>query len=222
SAGLALGAAAGFLSSYDLNNDGTWDVTDTVASAAATSFPNPGSDPVRGRIKDQEDAFTLDTTTVVVSNPAGGHTYHLATTGSDTNSGSSSAPWATLQKAANTVQAGDTVIVHAGTYVGMNRYGKTGGTAAAPISFLADPGVIVTHVPSSGLPNDTLADINVEASGGYYVIQGFTINSDGTAQRAGIRLAGSDNTRVLSNAVDRAFIGIFVSDSQGVLVQGNT
>src|SRR5262249_42531873 len=107
-------------------------------------------------------------------------------------------------------------------YVGMNRYGKTGGTAAAPISFLADPGVIITHVPSSGLPNDTLADINVEASGGYYVIQGFTINSDGTAHRAGIRLAGSNNTQLLNNAVTAAFIGIFVSGSQGVLVQGNS
>src|SRR5262249_50101980 len=52
--------------------------------------------------------------------------------------------------------------------------------------------------------------------------RGFTVRSDGSAQRAGIRVAGSHHTQILNNAVDRAFIGIFVSGSQGVLVQGNT
>ena len=32
-------------------------------------------------------------------------TYHVASTGSDSNSGSQASPWRTLQKAANTVRA---------------------------------------------------------------------------------------------------------------------
>ena len=41
-----------------------------------------------------------------------GATYYVSTTGNDTTgNGSSGSPWATLQKAANTVVAGDTVIV---------------------------------------------------------------------------------------------------------------
>jgi len=43
-------------------------------------------------------------------------TYHVAINGNDSNAGTQSSPFKTLQKAANTVGAGDTVLVHAGTY----------------------------------------------------------------------------------------------------------
>lgn len=43
-------------------------------------------------------------------------TYYVAKNGADTNNGSESAPWLTVQKAANTVSAGDTVLVAAGNY----------------------------------------------------------------------------------------------------------
>src|SRR5438034_10559155 len=46
----------------------------------------------------------------------GGFTYYVAPTGSDSNPGTSAAPWRTIQKAANTLNGGDTVIVNAGTY----------------------------------------------------------------------------------------------------------
>jgi len=41
-------------------------------------------------------------------------------------------------------------------------------------------------------------------------------------QRAGIRVTNSDGVQVLDNAVDRAFIGIFASNSDDLLIQGNT
>jgi parallel beta-helix repeat protein len=43
-------------------------------------------------------------------------TYHVATSGNDLNPGSQSQPWKTIQKAAATMVAGDTVIIHGGTY----------------------------------------------------------------------------------------------------------
>src|SRR5262249_29322783 len=62
-------------------------------------------------------------------------TFFVATNGSDGGNGSSATPWATLQHAADTVKAGDTVIVRAGNYKGFDMF--TSGTATAMIKFLA-------------------------------------------------------------------------------------
>jgi hypothetical protein len=42
--------------------------------------------------------------------------YYVSTSGSDSNPGTQSQPWKTIQKAANTANAGDTIFVMAGTY----------------------------------------------------------------------------------------------------------
>lgn len=44
------------------------------------------------------------------------HTYYVSTLGNDSNSGTIDKPWKTIQKAANTIGAGDTVFVRGGTY----------------------------------------------------------------------------------------------------------
>jgi hypothetical protein len=49
---------------------------------------------------------------------AAGNTYYVATTGSDTNDGSFAHPWLTPKHASQTVVAGDTVYIMAGTYTG--------------------------------------------------------------------------------------------------------
>ena len=69
-------------------------------------------------------------------------TYYVSNLGNDNGAGSSAAPWVTLQKAADTVVAGDTVIVRAGTYVGFDI--RRDGTAASRITFSAEPGLIRT------------------------------------------------------------------------------
>ena len=47
---------------------------------------------------------------------ASSNSYYVSTTGSDTNMGTSAAPFKTIQKAVNTAASGDTVMVLAGTY----------------------------------------------------------------------------------------------------------
>ena len=42
--------------------------------------------------------------------------FHVATTGDDTNPGASESPLRTIQKAVGEARAGDTVLVHGGTY----------------------------------------------------------------------------------------------------------
>src|SRR3954464_12258061 len=84
-------------------------------------------------------------------------TYYVSTAGSDQNAGADTAPWRTLQAAADRVQAGDTVVVRAGTYSGFDLW--TGGTASQPIQFLADHGVVINA------PNARTADgINLEGA----------------------------------------------------------
>jgi len=48
--------------------------------------------------------------------PSAGNIYYVATTGSDSNAGTEALPFRTIQKAADTVQAGDKVLIKAGTY----------------------------------------------------------------------------------------------------------
>jgi hypothetical protein len=48
--------------------------------------------------------------------PITGNNYYVSPSGNDSNPGTSSQPWLTIRKAANTMVAGDTVNIHAGTY----------------------------------------------------------------------------------------------------------
>lgn len=57
--------------------------------------------------------------------------YHVAQGGDDDDDGSSLYPWETLQHAADSVQAGDTVTVRPGTYSGF--YLDASGTSGMPI-----------------------------------------------------------------------------------------
>lgn len=82
--------------------------------------------------------------------------YVVSLTGSDAAAGTNVAPWRTLQHAANVVGPGDRVTVRTGNYVGF--YLDSSGTAAAPIEFVADPGVLINQ------RNATTPDgINLEA-----------------------------------------------------------
>ena len=70
-------------------------------------------------------------------------TYFVSPKGSDKNSGESSAPFKTIQKAADVVRAGDTVIVRDGTYVNESKgkyivYLKRGGDRSGWITFRAE------------------------------------------------------------------------------------
>ena len=70
-----------------------------------------------------------------------GKTYHVAKTSkaSDLNSGTKDFPFATISKAADLAKAGDTVIIHEGTYREVLSP-KNNGTTFAPITFCAAEG----------------------------------------------------------------------------------
>ena len=68
-------------------------------------------------------------------------TFYVDPAGNDAAAGSDTQPWRTLQKAANTVRAGDLVIVRAGRYAGL--YLTTSGTATDPITFAAIAALLI-------------------------------------------------------------------------------
>lgn len=71
-------------------------------------------------------------------------TYHVSLQGIDTDPGSESQPWRTIQKAANQVLPGDKVIVHAGSYDERVVTKRGGGSEATRIEFETD-GTVVTR-----------------------------------------------------------------------------
>ena len=69
-------------------------------------------------------------------------TYYVSTTGSDTSSGTQAAPWKTIQKAANTMVAGETAIVQAGDYSSERVSVTKSGSSGAPITYQAS-GIVI-------------------------------------------------------------------------------
>ena len=85
-----------------------------------------------------------------------GRTLYVAKTGSDSNSGTATSPFLTINKARSAAKAGDVVLVRAGTYLetggGAGVYINTGysGAAGAPITYRGYPGETVVIDGSAG------------------------------------------------------------------------
>jgi PKD repeat protein len=226
--------AAGFRYSFDFDNNGTWEVTDSTTASAATQYATAGNKTVRARIKDKDGAFTDYTTTVVVNTPGQGATFYVSPSGNDSNSGSSGSPWRTLQKASDMAQPGDTVVVRAGTYSGFNI--ARSGTSAARITYQAEAGAVInTPWTLSGVR------YGINGSGREYVtIEGFTFTPQSSQGEwyAAVRLGGTgtegewvrgnivrNNTiqmRVVNQSSTPDKYGIYSSWNDGLLVENNT
>jgi hypothetical protein len=130
--------------------------------------------------------------TLSLAHAATAETYHVAPGGDDGQDGSAAAPWRTLQRAADQVGPGDTVMVAAGDYAGM--YLEASGTEAQPLRFLAEDGVVVTG------DNDVTPDgLNLEGSE-WVTIEGFTVTG---ATRAGIRTVLGAHVTLRGNRLDQ-------------------
>ena len=145
-----------------------------------------------------------------------GSTYHVkppAQGGSNGNSGSELAPWATLQHAADEVGPGDVVIVHAGAYAGFQL--ETSGTADARITFRTAPGDTVTI--DQDLPGGD-DGINLEGAS-YVTVQGFHV-ADRT--RTGIRAVLCDHVTIRGNVLEHnGTWGVLTGCCDDLVIEGN-
>ena len=121
--------------------------------------------------------------TVLQAVTAQSATYYVATTGNDSNPGTSSSPWRNPQKCAQSpIRAGDTCIVRSGTYTDTdgdgvvvfvhNRPSTPSGTASAPITIKSEKPIGAAIV----LPNNRGYAMGFQIYKPYYVIEGFDIS----------------------------------------------
>jgi hypothetical protein len=143
--------------------------------------------------------------------------YFVSTSGNDANPGTLSEPWLTIQHAANTVSAGDSVLIHGGVYrerVAVQRSGASG----KPIVFRSYQGQIAT-IDGTGIevpPYSGLLDISGQS---FIVLSGLrVINSN----EAGILADGSGDIVIERCATyNTATSGIGVWNSHDVVVADN-
>ena len=125
--------------------------------------------------------FTAIALMVSLSTIVSATTYYVSTTGSDTNTGTEALPWKTIQKAANTMVAGDTVKIQPGTY-SESVWPKNSGTADKPITYKkegASPVVIISQNWAGVVINQK----------DWTVFDGLTINGNGGSHAVVMRNA---------------------------------
>ncbi len=153
-------------------------------------------------------------------------TYYVATTGSDSNSGTSSSPWLTLQYAVDTIASGDTILVKPGTYVGCRM--RTSGASGSPKTLAAETaGTVLINAPGALCRRPSCIEIISDDWGAtpteYWVIDGFEVSSSPKWGIDGIRcdhITVTDNV-VHNNGTTGVFTGIHLAYGDYMLIERN-
>jgi hypothetical protein len=133
--------------------------------------------------------------------------YHVSKSGNDSWAGSAGAPWLTIQKAASSVVAGDIVRVHTGVYEERVSESTAGGVGA-PITYVADPGVIVR---------------GFDITGDYVRIIGFEITHTLSGAGTGVSVSNAAHVEILDcNIHNTAGISIDPVGAPYLVIRGNT
>ena len=140
-------------------------------------------------------------------------TYYVSISGNDNNPGTFSQPWRTINKAARTVIAGDTVYIRAGTYNEWVDFSRS-GTSNSPISFLAYP----NENPVVDGNNYTIPSIEygplLKLSGEYITISGLEVRY---SRGMGIAVNGKHNILDKIYAHHNKQNGIYVSGDNSLV-----
>src|SRR3989344_963005 len=148
-----------------------------------------------------------------VSMPGAGATYYISPTGSDTNAGTSAAPWKTFSKAFTTMQGSDILILKNGTYTqsttGLINDDAGGFSEIPPAGTVANPTIVKSE-------NDFQATLD-----GQNITQPVLIYTRGNMQFEGLRF--KDGPGAIAQLYRNAkYITIKRSSfTQSVVTQGN-
>jgi Right handed beta helix region len=120
--------------------------------------------------------------------------YYVATTGSDSNPGTKTAPWRTIQYAANTARAGSTVNVRGGVYEELVNINASGNANDGFITFRSYPSETAVLDAQHFTPADRQGVLTIRNQS-YVRIEGFEIRNFHTAEHRltpmGINVIGS-------------------------------
>jgi uncharacterized protein DUF1565 len=174
---------------------------------APAAIPSPAS--VSVTAVSQADPTKSATATVTIQLPSrSGVTYYVSTSGNDTNAGTLSAPWRTIQHAANSVHAGDTVEVESGTYNEIVTMKTSGNATQGYITFTNYPGQspIVDGTGLSVGSSGQTGLFSLEGTFNYIIIQGFEIRNFSSSAKGkspvGVDFEGAgSNIEILNNHI---------------------
>ncbi len=146
-------------------------------------------------------------------NVAAAGTYYVSTTGSDaTGSGSLAQPWRTIQKAADSVGPGATVLIQPGSYTGAVEI-AIGATAASPVIFRGNGAGVVLEAAS------VARDAVLITESAYVTWENIRIQN---APRAGLRVSMSNHVSIRHNVfANNLRWGLFTDFSDDLLIEGN-
>ena len=172
---------------------------------APSSVPSPAA--VSVTAVSQADPTKSATATITIQIPSrSGVTYYVSTSGNDNNAGTLSAPWRTIQKAANSVKAGDTVQVRAGSYNEIVTMKTSGNASSGYITFQNYPAESPI-VDGTGLAAGGQTGLfSLEGTFNYIIIQGFEIRNFSSSTKGkvpvGIDFEGAGgNIEILNNHI---------------------
>ena len=189
-------------------------VTYDIAAGATTSNTLQGAITAASVSNTLVNNDTTDATLTVSAT-----TYYVRKDGNDSNSGTYNTPagaWLTIQKAANTMMAGDTVLVQAGTYYEMVQPANS-GASGNPITYKAE-GTVVIDGQNTRTRSFELIGVN------YIVIEGFehynVLDDGGTG--GNVWLSNSSNVTVKNNIFrDTGRDGVYITGTSANCVVEN-
>ncbi|MBK8504808.1 MAG: T9SS type A sorting domain-containing protein [Saprospiraceae bacterium] len=122
-------------------------------------------------------------------------TYYVSEMGNDTNPGTNSEPWASIQFAIDSASAGDTIAILAGTYYERVSFSRS-GVAGMPIILRNAPGAaaIIDGTGTGG--QDALIEIVNQS---FIEIRGLQLTNNIGADAQGILVAGNCQGIIISN-----------------------
>lgn len=147
-----------------------------------------------------------------------GTTYYVSPTGADSNPGTMTSPWRTIQKAADTLVAGDTVYVRKGVYKEMVAPKNSGTNANARITYASYPGETAT-INGKGISVPEYVGLFHIEGKRYITVSGLKIVS---SSYYGINADTANNITIQRNVIEKTIsCGIGVWTCRDVIVDGN-
>jgi MYXO-CTERM domain-containing protein len=145
--------------------------------------------------------------------------YYVAPTGSDSNPGTQASPWGTVQKAADTAVAGDTVWFRGGTYspsAGI-KFSKSGTSDTNRINYFAYQGEVPKIDFSNMAVSSSGYSMGITVSGNWLHFKGFEecCLKETTFANNGFDVSGSNDTFELLNMHNNMGNGIFMGTTTG-------
>jgi parallel beta-helix repeat protein len=173
------------------------------SSSSGTSSGSIGASSASGSSSGSTGASTSTSGSTGAALPG----FYVAVTGDDANPGTVTAPWRTIQHAANATEVtpGSTVYVRGGSYRELVTIGVSGSASGGPITFRSYPGETPT-IDGTGLHVTGQQGLVTVIDRSSVTLDGFEIanltDSTTTAVPIGIYLSGhGDHLRILNNHI---------------------